>query len=181
MRRDRKKEMEYQMVDSIISCVVTKLGDLLIQEVVLLSEVKDQVEGLQTKLRIQCFLKDANANQEQDQWVHNWILEIRKAALKVETTVLDYIQVVKVTQHKNFVKMCLCIVKEGVVDLHNFGKKVEKIQRKMVNIFGSQENYGIRNIGERILERTRGSSAKMQQHLRWSYSHVVDEDVIEQD
>nr|DAD47445.1 TPA_asm: hypothetical protein HUJ06_017382 [Nelumbo nucifera] len=51
------------MVDSVISCVVTKLGDLLIQEAVLLSEVKDQVEGLQTKLRrMQCFLKDVDTN-----------------------------------------------------------------------------------------------------------------------
>nr|DAD29028.1 TPA_asm: hypothetical protein HUJ06_030496 [Nelumbo nucifera] len=64
------------MADSVVSCIVTKLGNLLIQEAVLLSEVKDQVEGLQTELRrMQCFLKDADTNQE-DQWVHNWISEI---------------------------------------------------------------------------------------------------------
>nr|DAD23431.1 TPA_asm: hypothetical protein HUJ06_024894 [Nelumbo nucifera] len=111
-----------------------------------------------------------------------WISEIRKAALKVEsleTTALNYIQAVKVAQQKSFVKRCLCIIKEGV-DLHNFGKNVEKIQRKMVNISSSRENYGITNIGERILERAGGSSAKMQQQLRWSYSHV-DEDVIGRD
>ncbi|XP_019055745.1 PREDICTED: putative disease resistance protein At1g50180 [Nelumbo nucifera] len=178
MRRDGKKKMEYQMADSVISCVISKLGDLLIQEAVLLSEVKDQVEGLQTELRrMKCFLKDADTNQEEDQRrIHNWITEIRKAAVEVETTVLDYIQAVKVAQKKSFVTRCLCIVKEGV-DLHNFGKKVEKIQRKILNISSSRKNYGIRNIGER-LERAGTSSAEMQQQLRWSYSHVVDEYVI---
>ncbi|GKV51049.1 hypothetical protein SLEP1_g57725, partial [Rubroshorea leprosula] len=49
------------MADAVVSFLVERLGNLLIEETTLLWSVRDQVQQMQTELkRIQCFLKDAD-------------------------------------------------------------------------------------------------------------------------
>ena len=54
------------MAESVVSGVVTRLGNLLVQEAIYLYGVSDKAHELQTELaRMQCFLKDADAKQNE--------------------------------------------------------------------------------------------------------------------
>ncbi|RVW20083.1 putative disease resistance protein [Vitis vinifera] len=68
------------MAESVVGFAVERLAYLLIHKASFLLEVKDQVE----LRRMQCFLEDADAKQEEDKKVRNWIAEIREVAYDAE-------------------------------------------------------------------------------------------------
>ncbi|KAJ9704318.1 hypothetical protein PVL29_002739 [Vitis rotundifolia] len=80
------------MAEAVVSFVVERLGDLLIQKSRFLRKVSDHVQQMQTELRrMQCFLEDADARQEEDQKVRNWVAEIREVAYDAEDVVESFI------------------------------------------------------------------------------------------
>ncbi|GMY05632.1 putative disease resistance protein [Fagus crenata] len=79
------------MAESVVSGVVSRLGDLLLQEANFLFDVSDQVEQLQTELqRMQCFLKDADARQDESELVRQWVAEIRELAYDADDIIGTY-------------------------------------------------------------------------------------------
>ena len=57
---------------SVVSGVVTRLSNLLLQEAIYLIDVSDKAHELQTELiRMQCFLKDADERQNESAFVKN--------------------------------------------------------------------------------------------------------------
>ena len=70
------------MAESIVSGVAERLGNLLIQESNLLSGMSDQVELLQTELKLmQSLLKDADARQDESELLRLWVAEVRDLAM----------------------------------------------------------------------------------------------------
>ena len=69
------------MAEAVVSGVVTRIGDLLVQEGKFLSGVSNQVELLQIELKLmQGLLKDADARQNESELVRQWVAEIRDLA-----------------------------------------------------------------------------------------------------
>lgn len=61
----------------ILSLLVEKVAGQLVDEAVTLSKVHNQVQWIEVELRrMQCFLKDADAKQESDSKVKNWVANI---------------------------------------------------------------------------------------------------------
>ncbi|CBI25483.3 unnamed protein product, partial [Vitis vinifera] len=141
------------MVEAIVSFAVERLGDLLIQEASFLHGVTDKVAEIKVELRrMTCFLKDADARQDEDETIRNLVAEIREAAYDAEDTVETF--AFKVARRRrsglqNILKRYACILSE-------FKALHESI--------GEGESSGSRNERQRILRR--------------SYSHVVDEDTV---
>ncbi|KAL6186268.1 hypothetical protein ACLB2K_042389 [Fragaria x ananassa] len=80
------------MAEAVVSFVVERLGDLIIQEGEFLYGVNDQVELSQTELQLmQGFLKDADARQGDDETVRVWVAKIRDAAYDLEDVVEIYV------------------------------------------------------------------------------------------
>ncbi|KAF2318926.1 hypothetical protein GH714_011825 [Hevea brasiliensis] len=76
------------MAEAVVSVAVQKISDLLIQESVFLHGVRDEVQRLQSELkRMQCFLKDADRHQDQDDRVRNWVAEIRDLTYDAEDVI----------------------------------------------------------------------------------------------
>ena len=98
---------------------VERLGDLLNQEGKFLFGVSDQIKDIQDELRrMQCFLKDADAKQEGDERVRNWIVEIRDLAYRTEDVLESY--AIKVASKKEgkrgikkFMRRFACMFNEG--------------------------------------------------------------------
>ncbi|KAK4364244.1 hypothetical protein RND71_015602 [Anisodus tanguticus] len=66
------------MVDAFVSFAVQKLGDFLIQKVVLRLSIRDDVQWLINDLCfMQSFLKDAEEKQSEDQRVQQWMKETK--------------------------------------------------------------------------------------------------------
>ncbi|XWS30888.1 hypothetical protein CRYUN_Cryun23aG0029800 [Craigia yunnanensis] len=159
------------MAEYVVSFLVERLGGLLIQEATLLWGVRDQVKQMQIELkRMQCFLKDADKRQEEDESVKNWVSEIRDAAYDVEDVIDNFI--VKFASKKGG------RIRNSIVqgkELHNLASEIKRIKSTISDLTRSLQTYGItaRKEGERS-----SFASERQRQLRWSYSHVVEEHIV---
>ncbi|MBA0861569.1 hypothetical protein Goshw_029119 [Gossypium schwendimanii] len=111
------------MAEAALSFVVERLPDLL-EEIDFHTDVRKHVERLQEELiRMRCFLKDAEAKQDDDE--------------------------MKSLKKNNFFKWSASVFKEWK-HRSNIANELLQIQGRIVNISASRETYGIRNIGEGI-------------------------------
>ncbi|KAJ4724313.1 Disease resistance protein [Melia azedarach] len=79
------------MVDAVVSYVVQRLGDYLIQEAVFLAEVKNEVAWLKKELKwMLCFVKDAEQKQVDDPLIRQWLSDIRDIAYDTEDVLDKY-------------------------------------------------------------------------------------------
>ena len=68
------------MADAVIPLVIERLSNLLIEKIGFLKGVRQKVERLKNDLvQMQCFPKDADQRQDEDDGIRNWVSEIRAA------------------------------------------------------------------------------------------------------
>ncbi|KAI3942084.1 hypothetical protein MKW92_029657 [Papaver armeniacum] len=163
------------MVDAVVSFAVEKLGDVLINETIFLLDVRNQVEELRDELRrMQCFLKDADAKQQQgDERVRNWVADIRNVAYDSEDVVDTFMLKIGATPKSGGVlslikKMALMV--KNLRHLHRVGKEIQAIQAKLKAISASTVTYGIKELPD-------DKPSSSIDPLRNYYPHVQDEDV----
>ncbi|KAK0595431.1 hypothetical protein LWI29_006572 [Acer saccharum] len=162
------------MAESAISHVALSLSDLLVQKAEFLKGVGGQVEWLRDELRrMQCFLKDADAEQEDDQRMHNWVTEIRNAAYDAEDIVDTFVLKIESWRRNSFIMRYAYIFKKLLV-LRKVGKEIEAFRARISDISRSCETYGIKSIGE----GTSSTSRERLFQLRRSSPRGVDKDVI---
>ncbi|XP_031249447.1 putative disease resistance RPP13-like protein 3 [Pistacia vera] len=79
------------MVDAVVSYVLRKVGNYLIQEAVFLREVRNEVESLKNELEwMQCFIKDAEEKQVENAIIRKWVSDIRDFAYDAENVLDKY-------------------------------------------------------------------------------------------
>ncbi|RWR84352.1 putative disease resistance protein [Cinnamomum micranthum f. kanehirae] len=126
--------------EAVVPFVVRKLGDLLIQEAQLLHGVHDQFEWIKTELnRMQCFLKDADSRQKEDEGVRNWVAEIINASYAAEDVIDIFIYSQR--RRRGFVgrvKRYIFIPSE-LRTRHKVAKKIERIRLKISDITRKQK------------------------------------------
>ncbi|XP_065872719.1 protein RECOGNITION OF PERONOSPORA PARASITICA 7-like [Euphorbia lathyris] len=159
------------MVDAIVSLAVERIADLLIKEAGFLSGVREEVVRLQDELkRMQCFLKDVDRKQHQDDRVRNFISEIRGVAYDSEDVIDTYI--VKTATRKGgalgFINKFLSFFTK-VPALHHIRNQIESIRTKIGDISTSMQTYGIQFDAE---------TGEEQRRLRASHPYYEDEHVI---
>ena len=150
------------LAEAVVSQAVERIAEILIHEAVSLKSVKGDVERLLTELRrTQCFLKDADRKQEQDERVRNWIKEVKEVANDVE----DVIEIFITRVSSSYIK---------VFHLRRLKKEINSVQEKIDNILKSTQAYRIEfSSGEGT-----SSVARLQRELRRSHPDDEDEDVI---
>ncbi|XVF83745.1 hypothetical protein PTKIN_Ptkin16aG0517000 [Pterospermum kingtungense] len=167
------------MEEAIVSFAIERISDLLINEAVFLSGVREEVEHLRLELkRMQSFLKDADRKQEKDERLSNRVGEIRDLAYDAEDVIDSFI--LKVAHQGGFqgiIKRFTSIFTKPF-HLHKTGVQIKAIQSKLEDISKSLPAYEIPGEVE-------GSSSisRMQQQrlLRRTYSHVEEVDVVSLD
>ncbi|KAB2599204.1 disease resistance protein [Pyrus ussuriensis x Pyrus communis] len=166
------------MAEAVVSFVVERLGDLIIQEAKFLHGVRDQVEAARTELQlVQGFLKDADVKQRDDETVHILVAKIRNAAYDLEDVIEIFVLEVALKREggiMKFLKRSVYVLKEGV-DLHKIGSEIEKITTQVSNFRSSLQTHNIMEIRD---PRGATSLYERRQKLRRSYSHIIDRDVV---
>ncbi|KAI3957597.1 hypothetical protein MKW92_027761 [Papaver armeniacum] len=164
------------MVDAVVSFAVEKLGDALINQTNFLLGVRDQVVELRDELRrMQCFLKDADAKQQQgDERVRNWVADIRNVAYDAEDVIDTFMLKIRETPESgggfpSLIKRKALMVK-NLVHLRRVGKEIQAIQAKLKAISASTVTYGIKELPD-------DKPSSSINPLRNYYPHVQDEDV----
>ncbi|CAA6670777.1 unnamed protein product [Spirodela intermedia] len=143
------------MAEAVLSYVVKRVGDFLIDEAVFLYEVKDQVEWVKDELRaMECFVKDADARSKGDERVKNWVRDVREIANRAEDLVDSFVLDAqrRRRRRKGFTRITVCCLPFpcNLVVVHQFGKEVETIKAKIHEINERRNTYGIQNLDTEV-------------------------------
>ncbi|GMN71251.1 hypothetical protein TIFTF001_052645, partial [Ficus carica] len=80
------------MAEYIVCLLVEKVASQLIEETVYLSKVHGQFEWIEAEMRrMQCFLGDADAKQDKDARIRNWVADIRDVAHDTDDVIDTFI------------------------------------------------------------------------------------------
>ncbi|XP_069152478.1 putative disease resistance RPP13-like protein 3 [Solanum lycopersicum] len=172
------------MADAFVSFAVKKLGDFLIQEVSLLTNLRDEVRWLRNDLLfMQSFLRDAELKQCGDQRVQQWVFEINSIANDAVAILETYsFKAGKGDdQFASCLKGCACICKKDT-KFYKVSKEIQSLKQRIMDISRKRETYGITNInstnsGDGSSKRPNNPSA-MVTTLRRTTSYVDGQDHI---
>ena len=135
------------MAEAVVSGVVTRIGDLLIQERKFLSGLSNQVELLKTELnQMQGLLKDADVRQDESETVRQWVAEIRDLAYDADDIIGMFIFKASSEREgliQKILRRCGCILCEGI-SVHKAGSLISNITEKISILEKNLINYGIR-------------------------------------
>ncbi|KDP22480.1 hypothetical protein JCGZ_26311 [Jatropha curcas] len=135
------------MAEAAVSFVAQKLTDLLCQ-INFHTDVRKEISRLEDELkRMRCFLRDADAKQDEDDRVRNWVCEIRSVAYEAEDLIDTFILKVDSLRKKPFIKRSTSYYTDWRIR-SKIAYKLEEIHKRLDNISASRETFGIRNIGE---------------------------------
>ena len=156
------------MAESVVFNAVGRLGNLLIEEATYLKGVSQQVKQTQIELeRMQCFLKDADKRQNEDESVRIWVSQIREAAYEVEDVIETFALEIALKNRDSAFKKHVPIF--NTRKLYKVGSKIEDIKTRISDLTRSLQTYGVTSI-----KKVGPSSAlDRQRQLRWSYSLIV--------
>ncbi|XP_021295569.1 putative disease resistance protein At1g50180 isoform X1 [Herrania umbratica] len=158
------------MAETIVSLAIERISDLLIHEAVYLRVVREEVQRLKADLeRMKSSLKVADNKQDQNELTCTLVRQIRDLAYEADDVIDAFI--LQVTHQGGFHGIIRRFTKP--FHLHKIGVKVNAIQTKLEDISKSLPAY------DQICGREGSSSiSEMQQRLRRTYSHVMEEDVV---
>ncbi|KAK2994947.1 hypothetical protein RJ640_019336 [Escallonia rubra] len=133
------------MAEAVVTVAVDKMANLLINETVFLLGVKGEVRRLQAELkRMQCFLKDADQRQDQDERVRNWIAEIRDVAFDAEDVIDTFIlKVAGKGGHRRISMVVPGFIYRGYHQ-RRIGVDIKAIRTKLGDIYQSMQAYDIK-------------------------------------
>ena len=169
------------MAESVVSFVVERLRDLIIQEAKFLSGVGDQVKRAHTDLQfMQGFLKDADAKQRDNETIRIFVVQTRDAAYDLEDVIEAFVLKVASKRKggiKNVLKRFGCIFIEGV-HLHKIGSEIGAITTTISDLKRNLQTYDIKEIRESGSSNTSLQLHERQQQLRRTYSHAIERNAV---
>ncbi|XP_044482047.1 disease resistance protein RPP13-like [Mangifera indica] len=167
------------MVDAVVSFVVGRLGDYIIQEARFLREVKDDVLLLKNELEwMQCFIMDAEQKQVENALIRKWVSDIRDIAYDTEDVLDSYLLKWGRRETPNQNRGFLASISKYCCrfNLYGIGKKIETLKKRINDLKRKREFYRLEDIGNKG-ERTSNDLGKLKE-LRRVTSFVVEENVI---
>ncbi|KAK9931205.1 hypothetical protein M0R45_018492 [Rubus argutus] len=169
------------MAEAVVSFVVQRVGDLIIQQGRSLAGVGDQVRRAHTDLRIiKAFLKDADAKRRDNETIRIFVAETRDAAYDLEDVIETFVLKVESKRKGGFKSVLIrlgCIFNEGV-HLHQIGLEIGDIMSTISDLRTSLQTYDIRETRENGGSTTSLQLHERQQELRRTYSHVVERNIV---
>ncbi|XP_060967015.1 putative disease resistance protein At1g50180 [Cannabis sativa] len=168
------------MADAVVSFVIERIGDLLIDEAKFLYGVEGQVGN--AKIKLQCmsaFLKDADA------WVRNGtnervghlIVQIRENSLDLEDVIETYVFKVASSSNHGTMRRALqwCV---RIIDVYKVVSKIKEISSNIDTWTSQLERFGVQRSIDKADEASSSSYVHKQKELRQVYSHVEDNVVV---
>ncbi|XP_021287192.1 putative disease resistance protein At1g50180 [Herrania umbratica] len=167
------------MAEYVVSLVIESIAGQMVDEAVSLARVRDQVEWIQGELRrMLCFLKDADAKQDGDERVRNWVADIREVAYDAEDVIDGYILKMMQQKEKALIRLFnrYPFFLNELVARYKLNKQITRIKLKIHDISNGRSTYGIENIGERV----EGASFAVNslRERRRSYPHSSEEETV---
>ncbi|KAM6578987.1 hypothetical protein CsatB_030824 [Cannabis sativa] len=159
--------------EAVVSFVIERLGDFLINEAKFLYGVKDQVKN--AKIKLQCmraFLKDADAFvRNGDERVSLLVVQIRENSYALEDVIETYVFKLASSNHgtiRRALKWCV-----SIVDVYRVGSKIKEISSNIDTWTLQLERFGVQKSIDKADEAS-SSYVQERRQLRQAYSYVED-------
>ncbi|KAL1347521.1 hypothetical protein HN51_023590 [Arachis hypogaea] len=149
------------MASVAVDSLITKLAQLLNEEVTLLGVVRTKVEGLKVELcLIQAYLKDADAKADtadtSNHAVKVWVNQLRHAAFRIEDAVDFYM--IKLAPHPSQSHSMLSkfvFMITTVVPRHRMASEIENVTASIRKLYEDKQALGLSPSSEQnVAERT---------------------------
>ncbi|GAB4838897.1 hypothetical protein Ancab_028432 [Ancistrocladus abbreviatus] len=136
------------MADTIISYLVSTVGDLLKQEITTLLGAKNDIKDLASQLDvINAFLRDSEGKRDENQVVRELMRQIRDVAQEAEDAIEDFMLDAEKQRRKNVIGKIFNTGNQ-VANLHCVAEKTKEINKTITNIYNNFQQYGISmNVG----------------------------------
>ncbi|XP_031256129.1 putative disease resistance RPP13-like protein 3 [Pistacia vera] len=177
------------MVDAVVSYVVRRLGDYLIQEAAFLRGVRREVESLKKDLEwMLCFIKDAEDKQFDNGLIRQWVTDIQEIAYDCED-VLDKFMLqfheegtarrrqglfASIKKYYSWIVARTASHKEP--NLYSIGKEIEALNKRLKEVFDRSRMYGLKAMDNK-LEGDSKALGKLKQ-LRKTTSFALEKHVV---
>ena len=136
------------MAETVVSFAVERLGELIIREASFLYGVRGKVTEIQNELgMMRCFLKDADARQDESEVIRRWVAEIREAAFDAEDTIETFASSEARRRRRRILKRYACIFSKFTA-LHKVGIEIDAIKTRISSLTTSLQTYNIKSIAE---------------------------------
>ncbi|KAJ4724321.1 Disease resistance protein [Melia azedarach] len=185
------------MVDALVSFVVERLGDFLIQEAVFLRGVRNEVKSLKKELEwMLCFVKDAEEKQLDDPMIHQWVSDIREVSHDIENVLDNFMLTVQdegegenQKRRSGFLAFIdivgrLCDKEANLyrkskkkIGLYDIGKEIEDLRKRVADISRRRESYGLQSIDNKSEGKSYDPRCRLKE-LRRACSFAVEENVV---
>ncbi|KAL5708277.1 hypothetical protein ACHQM5_019091 [Ranunculus cassubicifolius] len=158
------------MAEALVSFVVERLGNALIQEATFLKGVRGQFERLQKELiNIQAFLEAADMKRCDDPRIRTWVADVRDIAYDIDD-IIDSFFLKVASKHRSIQ------VPKKMINVYKIGKEIETIFARIEEIDTRRQRYGIKITTDKKDEASSSTSNEIR--LRRSYPGVEDENII---
>ncbi|KAK3200314.1 hypothetical protein Dsin_023729 [Dipteronia sinensis] len=162
------------MVDAVVSFVVQRLGDFLIQEAKFLGRVNNKVMWVKDELEwMQSYIANAEAKQIDNPMIRKWLSDITEISYEIEDGLDEFFLQVKPGWLSS---MSSCIKSNK---LYGTGEKIDEFQNRINDLSRRRQLYGLQDLDH---GKTEGQSSNTTlgrlKQLRRVTSFTVDEKII---
>ncbi|XP_062083400.1 putative disease resistance protein At1g50180 [Humulus lupulus] len=166
--------------EAVVSFVIKRLGDLLINEAKFLYGVKGKVEN--AKIKLQCmraFLKDADASiRNGDERVRLLVVQIRENSYALEDVIETYVFRVASNGDESAGGIRRVLKWSArIIGVYKVGSKIKEISSNIDTWTSELEKYGVQKSVDQAAEPS-SSYVQERRQLRQAYSYVEDNHVV---
>ncbi|KAL2520594.1 putative disease resistance protein [Forsythia ovata] len=122
------------MAESVVFCAIQHLGELLIREAQFLHGIHGHLEKIHMMHgRLQFISKIADARQDEDERICDWVAETRKDAYDAEDCLENFSVEIALREEHNVLRRYARLWKE-VTSLLHLGPKIQDVEAKISNL-----------------------------------------------
>ncbi|KAL2243760.1 UNVERIFIED_CONTAM: putative disease resistance protein [Sesamum indicum] len=135
------------MADAAVQFLLDNLQQLLIYHTHLIADAKNQVEKLESNLRVfNAFLKDSTKKRRKDESLRELVRQIRDVVYEAEDIIDAFVTQAAESKAKNYFLRAF----ETPVKLHSIATQIEKVSATVKEIYGdkSRIDFAALNVGD---------------------------------
>ncbi|XP_062093357.1 putative disease resistance RPP13-like protein 3 [Humulus lupulus] len=132
------------MAESVVRFILPKFSSVLEDEAKLLSGVRDEVVFVKNELDlIRAFLRSADAKEDQDEEIKEWVKQVREVAYDAEDIIDDFLYRFEHTKRHGFYGYLLKMAR-GIKNLkarRRIASQLQSIKRRVTDISEGRQRY----------------------------------------
>ena len=167
------------MAEAVVSLFVERFGDFILEEAKSFSKSANykKIQRLVTQLkRMQCFLKDADTKQDQNERVRQQVIEIGDLIYDADN-IFDRYDLMIESMKKEGRKTWGALFRESRT-MRKIGSEINDITERVTELITSLQDSGVEELKGGDHGSNNSYKEKQRRELRRTFSHVVEANIV---